>query len=178
MESQGKKTMLAAVGVVVLALAVWYGVGGNLTGSPVGPSTADAPLNTTMNDLNARLLFSPIVPVSAAPTPPEQVFFASEQSESVRLNSFTIVADKGSFSPSTIVVGDGENVQINFTAVDRDYDLAVAQPIGAYVRAKAGETQVFGFSTDQVGTYQFMCFQYCPEGRTIEGSIVVLKKNS
>lgn len=162
------------VGVAVVVLVAWYGI----SGGPMGrgnPATPSDNSSENLIDLNAKLLFSPVVPASAAPTPPEQVFFSGE--EGVRLNSFSIVADRGAFTPSTIVVEGGQNVQVNFTAVDRDYDIGVAAPIGAYVVAKAGETQVFGFSMDQEGTYAFRCQQFCPEGRAIEGSIIILKKN-
>lgn len=179
-EKKGNRGVLTAAGVLVAAVVVWYGV----IGSPARDNGAaqnagsSLPSDDTLDliDLNARLRFSPIVPASAALTPPAEVF-VSEGGDGATLNSFRIVARNGAFEPSTIVAGAGENMQISFTAVDRDYDMAVAAPIGAYVVAKAGETQYFGFSVAQEGTYTFMCYRLCPEGRRADGTIVILKKN-
>jgi len=181
MELEDKRTILPVVATAIVAVGIagWYFIGGSPSGEEAGPvpEVGDVGAATALLELNARLKFSPIVPAAAAPTPPERVF-VSENDPRVALNSFRIVGENGFFTPSTIVVGAGENVQVSFTAVDRDYDMAVAAPIGAYVVARKGETQYFGFSMDQEGTYTFMCYRHCPDGGGVSGSIVVVKKNS
>jgi len=88
---------------------------------------------------------------------------------------FIITADRKIFSPFEIVVMEGEGVQITFRAEDAPYDMEIAQPIGAYLRAEKGETKIVGFVAGASGTYSILCKELC-YGRQIAASLIVLPK--
>jgi len=96
--------------------------------------------------------------------------------ESMKVNVFEIKAEGGTFSPAELILSKAESpFQISFAAVDADYDLFILPPIGAYVSAKNGETAVFAFDTNDgsEGVYTYVCKDKCPEGKRMEGKIII-----
>lgn len=76
-------------------------------------------------------------------------------------------AEAGRFTPSEVSVNRGDEVIIEFTAVDDKYDFSFVDPkIGFDVITEPGMTQVFGFETveREPGRYPFKCFEFCPRG--------------
>lgn len=88
------------------------------------------------------------------------------------LRDFEIKAESGKFSPSTIVVNDGDIVTIRLTAVDGDYNIFFPD-FGSYLAAKKGETKKTQFQATPFGQYMFSCKDCGNEAR---GTLIVNEK--
>jgi len=85
-----------------------------------------------------------------------QVEIPASPSSSAQYLSFNINADAGQFTPSTIIVKQNDVVDIEFTAVDQNYDFT--QPdYGFYAQISRGQTKKLEFSPSVVGKFTFYC---------------------
>ncbi len=93
----------------------------------------------------------------------------------VEIRSYEIKMEGGAFVPAETVIEKGGRVQISVTAVDADYDVSFAAPLGTYLNVKKGTTSVFGFdaSDSKVGEYTFTCRDLCPKSGTMTGKFIV-----
>jgi len=89
-----------------------------------------------------------------------------------KFSAFNMTVSSAGFSPNEITVGKGDVVQIRLTAEGGDYDFSMPYT-GHYVVVPEGETKQITFGINTVGTYAFMCRDYC-HGKTISGSLIVL----
>ena len=89
-----------------------------------------------------------------------------------KFGAFNMTVSSAGFSPNEITVGKGDVVQIRLTAEGGDYDFSMPYT-GHYVVVPEGETKQITFGINTVGTYAFMCRDYC-HGKTISGSLIVL----
>lgn len=119
--------------------------------------------------------FSEVVPSDASPTSPDKVITEKLTGRKESVTVYKIVAESWTYKPDRLVVKKGEQVNLHFEAIDRDYDLEIAAPIGAYVYAKKGELMIIGFGAEMVGTYEMMCQKTCPEGKEMKGELVIVK---
>ena len=86
---------------------------------------------------------------------------------------FTISANQFAFSPVRIEVQKDDLVKITFTAVDIAHSFTIDQYRIAK-RAAAGQSVVFEFRADRVGTHRFYCNLTQDERcRKMEGELVV-----
>lgn len=86
---------------------------------------------------------------------------------------FTITGDQFAFKPVRIEVQKDDLVKITFTAKDIAHSFTIDQYRIAK-RAAAGQTVVFEFRADQVGTHRFYCNLTTDERcRRMEGELVV-----
>jgi heme/copper-type cytochrome/quinol oxidase subunit 2 len=86
---------------------------------------------------------------------------------------FTIRADQFKFAPVRIEVQKDDLVKISFTAGDIAHSFTLDQYRIAK-RAAAGQTVVFEFRADQVGTHRFYCnLTQDDRCRRMEGQLVV-----
>jgi hypothetical protein len=77
-------------------------------------------------------------------------------SGSANFRSYNIKIDKNKFTPDTVIVNQWDTVRINFTSVDRDYD--VKQPdFGFAVAIPKGTSGVWESSASGGGTFKFYC---------------------
>ena len=87
-----------------------------------------------------------------------------------------IAARAFQFTPDRIEVVQDDLVRISLTSEDRPYSFA----IDAYrivKRAGSGQTIVFDFRADQVGTFTFYCnLTSVPPCRDMKGTLVVAPK--
>jgi len=123
--------------------------------------------------------FSSDVPADAIPSEPLETITlspASPKEKGIVQKIFDLKAEGGAYQPAQIVMRVGDNVYITFRAIDRDYDLAIAAPIGIYLQAKKGETKPFGFIAPLKGVYTFTCKEMCPPGEEMKGELIVLDK--
>lgn len=106
-------------------------------------------------------------------TKPIEVNVPKDVKTEIRL--YEIKAEGGKFVPNELVIPHGGMVQIQFTAVDADYDISFTPPIGAYVKAKKGEFTTFGFnaSENNVGEYTFVCKDLCPKSGGMVGKLIL-----
>jgi cytochrome c oxidase subunit II len=86
---------------------------------------------------------------------------------------FTITGDQFAFKPVRIEVQKDDLVKITFTAKDIAHSFTIDQYRIAK-RAAAGQTVVFEFRADQVGTHRFYCNLTTDERcRRMEGELIV-----
>ncbi len=86
---------------------------------------------------------------------------------------FTITGDQFSFKPVRIEVQKDDLVKITFQAKDIPHSFTVDQYRIAK-RASAGQTVVFEFRADQVGTHRFYCNLTIDDRcKRMEGELVV-----
>ena len=104
-------------------------------------------------------------------TPPQSVFVSPQKITTIVM--YDLVAQNGAFSPSELVVAKGGRVQIAFKAIDADYDLQMAAPLGLYLVAKKGTSMPFGFDASKVGRYEFACQKLCPSSGPMKGVLIV-----
>lgn len=99
---------------------------------------------------------------------------AAQNPDLKSLKAYEVRMEGGKYSPSELVVAKGGRVQISMIAVDADYDVMFAAPLGVYLNVKKGQEAVFGFdaTNDKVGEYAFTCKDACPGG-AMQGKLVV-----
>lgn len=157
------KIISIAVGVVVVIFVVVVAVsrrsapgggvtpsvGGDADKTPSGPVTREAPpQNIAVPDKGAKNV-SPNVAVP-------NVVSTGNSANTISYRSFNIKAEGGGFSPSTVIVKQGDTTEINITAVDRDYDFT--QPdYGFRVPIPRGTTKKIQFAATAAGKFTFFC---------------------
>ncbi len=89
--------------------------------------------------------------------------------------TYEIKAEGGKFIPAETVIEKGRRVQIGVIAVDADYDISFAAPLGTYLQIKKGQAAVFGFDAgeEKIGEYVFVCKDFCPKSGTMAGKLIV-----
>ena len=99
--------------------------------------------------------------------------FALKPAAQGTTREFTITGDQFAFKPLRIEVQKDDLVKITFTARDIPHSFTIDQYRIAK-RAAAGQTVVFEFRADQVGTHRFYCNLTTDERcRRMEGELVV-----
>lgn len=146
--------ILAAVGVTI-----WY-----LTRTPASTtptqnaSTTPQAENASAEINQAPLDIAPPSPGEQAPegvaVPKNEVKAAPQTSELLRF--YDVKIENGKFTPSIIVVKQGDVAQVNMTAVDGDYDFTLPA-FGVTVPLKKGVTRKLDLSTPESGAFQFYC---------------------
>lgn len=120
--------------------------------------------------------FSPEVPkeVTTTTVSKAEAPASSNPSLNTKMRFYDMKATSKGFIPPSIAVNKGDTVQIDFTAVDGDYDLDFPY-LGAYFSTvKKGETKKLPFDTSLPGTFVFECKNSCPISGRIQGTLVVL----
>ncbi len=107
---------------------------------------------------------------------PLTVTQAGPQTEAM-FRRFEIKAEKDKYSPSEVIVNERDTVHIDFTAVDKEYDLTFPD-YGMKQTAKAGEKKVLEFQAMIPGKFLYYC-DLCGglEGNT-KGYIIVVPKKA
>ena len=89
-----------------------------------------------------------------------------------KYRSFDIKAEGGVFSPSNVVVNQGDTVHVNLTAVDKDYDLVIPS-FSMKQTAKKGQTRIIEFQASQSGSFVFYCEICGGVTSTAKGNIII-----
>jgi hypothetical protein len=163
--------VLLVVAVVVVGYVSWQGApagGGTQATSTVGGAR-------TGGGASPIAPYSPEVPKNATLTPPKNEAPPSANSAlGTKTRFFDLKATKDGFSPAIITVNHGDTLQVDFAAVDGDYDLDFPY-LGAYFSVvKQGTTRRLPIDTSLSGTFAFQCRDHCPSGGVIAGQLVVL----
>ena len=166
--------ILLALGVFVILVVLFSVFGRELKTKFLGDS------DVSEGDLEKMLeksgnSYVPQIPKDAELSVPKLESPASTNKDSeTKALFFDLKAARDGFNPPKITVNKGDNLQIDFTAVDGDYDLDIPY-LGVYFAAvKKGTTKRLPFDTSLSGTFVFECRDYCPPGGTIEGELIVL----
>jgi len=91
-----------------------------------------------------------------------------------KFRSYDISGDGGKFIPSKIIAKVGDTVHVNFTAIDKDYDI-VFPSYNMKQIAKQGQTKILEFQALQSGNFVYYC-EMCggPESST-KGSFIIVE---
>jgi heme/copper-type cytochrome/quinol oxidase subunit 2 len=176
-----KKQMIAMTVAIVFLVAIIFFFILNKGGLPVqnAPRVAStAPNNTSTASIIPGIdKFSPVIPQGATLTPPKAEAPASANpSLDTKIRTFNLKATRDGFVPKSITVNSGDTVVVDFTAADGDYDLDIPY-LGAYFKmVKQGTMTHLPFDTNLAGTFNFLCRDFCPAGKVIQGQLIVLPK--
>jgi len=188
-KSSASKYLYGLIIAVFVIAAVFYAVTvmnpkSGETEEPLADIKSSAAVPSLINPAPVEpIVANPIIPASSvhplsdsdkqkSETPPVQ---KNEDPEKATINllSYELKADNGVFSPAELVIKKGTRAQINFTALDADYDLLLPAPMNAYITVKAGDKTSFSFVPDKEGRYEFSCYQVCPQGIRPTGVLII-----
>jgi plastocyanin len=163
----GRKKIVLSVGVVLIVLAAvavgWYMGASNKTGTQsaanqqAGSPSPAAPASSTREAVPQNV----VVPNKGATSTPTGVAVPAAQGPgdtagNVSYRSFNISIQNGAFSPDTVIVKEGDTVNLEITAVDGNYDFT--QPDYGFSDPIAkGKTQTIQFQALQTGNFTFYC---------------------
>jgi len=86
---------------------------------------------------------------------------------------FEMKGEGGKYVPSTLVVNEGDVIDINFTAVDAKYNVFFPD-FGVYRTIEKGASMKIQFQGYPFGKYGFYCKDIC--GKEVTGTLIVNKK--
>ncbi len=86
---------------------------------------------------------------------------------------FEMKGEGGKYTPSTLVVNEGDVIDINFTAVDAKYNVFFPD-FGVYRTIEKGASMKIQFQGYPFGKYGFYCKDIC--GKEVTGTLIVNKK--
>lgn len=176
-----KKTYLLIAAIVVLAIIIVLIVlktGKEITpeekaGEALAPGATESltrqevPKDVVVPELNQEIEDKEIaVPLTVSP--------ASPQGEAM-FRRFEISAADDKYVPSEVIVNQGDTVHIDFTAVDKEYDITFPD-YNMKQTAKKGEKKILEFQALNQGKYLYYC-DLCGgiDGKT-KGYIIVVPK--
>ena len=122
--------------------------------------------------------YTPEIPEEVTTTTPakNEAPASSNPTLGTKIRFYDLRATEDGFEPSQLSVISGDSVNIEFTAVDGDYDLDFPY-LGAYFSVtNEGEVRTLPFDTSIPGTFQFSCRDHCGGGEKILGTLVVLPR--
>lgn len=134
---------------------------------PVDEFRAEVPVDIKVPEMGEQLSEAERK-IVAVPT----VVTAAAPGVESKFRSFDIKAENGKFEPSRIIGRVGDTIHVNFTAVDKEYDI-VFPSYSMKQTAKAGQTKVLEFSAVIAGNFTYYC-ELCggPES-TARGNIII-----
>lgn len=154
---QNKKSILIISGIVlvlivvavVLILAEPGSKGKNVqTGDSNKSSTmSEVPEGVKVPEVGSEVEKGVAVPEAVAP---------ASTSGSNKFRIFSIKAEGDKYSPNTIIVNVGDIIHINFSAVDKTYDLTIPD-YGMKQTAEKGETKILEFQAVNTGKFTYYC---------------------
>jgi len=179
----GRKLVIGLVIVAVAAILVGVLISWLANRPPSAPKDVFRPGNPKAlptvqggtREVIQRKIATPELGATSTPkgvAVPTNVSQLSGPGGEAALRDFEIKADKGKFSPDTIVVNDGDVVTIHLTAVDADYNIYFPD-FGMYLPVKKGETRKSQGQFTGVGQYQFFCKDCNNEAK---GTLIVNEK--
>ena len=86
---------------------------------------------------------------------------------------FEMKGEGGKYIPSTLVVNEGDVIDINFTAVDAKYNVFFPD-FGVYRTIEKGTSMKIQFQGYPFGKYGFYCKDIC--GKEVTGTLIVNQK--
>lgn len=120
-------------------------------------------VNTVLSEAEKKVIAVPTVVVPAAP------------GATAQLRNFNIFAEGGKFIPSQIIANVGDTVHINFTAVDKGYDI-VFPSYNMMQVAQKGETKILEFQALEDGSFLYYCDSCGGPNSATAGKIIIVKQ--
>jgi plastocyanin len=176
-----EKIYLIAGGVVVLIIIGVLISGSTNTGTNTVSETS-GPNGQTKSLTQAEVPSDIVVPdqgATATSVPKDfaipTVSIPAAPGADSSLRVFDIKADKDEFSPSTVAAYSGDTVHINFTAVDKTYDITFPD-YGMKQTANKGQTKVLEFQANATGKFTYYCDSCGGLKSSAKGYIIVAEK--
>ncbi len=170
METNSKKMYFivgGAIVVVIAAVAAGYFLGASKNGANNSSTTAG--LNGTGAGTNSQQQSATYATIPAGTQVVGQnatntakdiavpkVVIPAAPGVSASLRVFDISGNNGIFTPSTVTAYVGDTVHVNFTAVDKAYDITFPD-YGMKQTANKGETKVLEFQATNAGKFTYYC---------------------
>lgn len=96
-----------------------------------------------------------------------------EESPAPEVRRFDMTVKQWEYEPSTIVVNEGDTVQLNITSLDVAHGFSLGV-FGVNERIEPGSTVNIQFVADKKGTFTFSCNVFCGSGHgRLKGSLIV-----
>ena len=103
----------------------------------------------------------------------EEVVVTPVATPVITVKSFSMTAQKWSFSPSTITVNKGDTVKIAIKSTDVAHGFFLSE-FGVSETLTPGKTTNVSFVADKSGTFSFTCSVYCGSGHSdMVGTLIV-----
>lgn len=162
--NKNKIIILVAVAVVVILVVVFWNArskktvqqlpapaAGTQSNTPQGPVTREeAPQNVVVPEAgksNQNLPKDVAIPESVAPLNPQS---------SAKNRTFSVRVENDKFTPGNLIVNKNDNLDISFTAVDKNYDFT--QPdFGFKLPLPKGKSTHVIFQATAEGKFSFYC---------------------
>lgn len=91
----------------------------------------------------------------------------------ITVKSFSMTAQKWSFSPTTITVNKGDTVKISINSTDVTHGFFLSE-FGVSENLNAGTTTNVSFVADKSGSFSFTCSVFCGSGHSnMVGTLIV-----
>ena len=139
------------------------------TSIPQGTVRTEAPKDVkiptpteVLSEADKKIIAVPTVTIAAAPGITSQ------------FRNFNIKAVGDKYEPSRIIGKVGDTIHVNFTAVDKDYDI-VFPSYNMKQTAKKGETKVLEFQANQDGNFLYYCEVCGGVNGNVKGNIIIAK---
>jgi plastocyanin len=118
--------------------------------------------NTVLTEAQKKEIAVPTVVTEAAP------------GATSKFRSFNISGEGGKFIPSKIIANVGDTVHVNFTAVDKAYDI-VFPSYNMKQSATIGQTKILEFQALIDGSFLYYCESCGGAGGPTQGNIIIVK---
>lgn len=129
----------------------------------------ETPTNIVVPDQNTQLSEAE-KKITAVPT----LVTAAAPGVEAQFRSFDIKAEGGVFTPSQIIARVGDTVHINFTAVDKTYDIMFPS-YNMKQTAKQGQTKILEFQAVTDGSFSYYCDSCGGANSNTKGKIIIAK---
>jgi len=187
--NNGKKvaeivTIVVVVVVIAVVAVVWYRHSANNAGKSGGSAAGSGALSTlpvATSSTRTAVPANVAVPDKGATSAPSGVAVpavqgAGDPSGSVSYRSFDISIKNNVFSPDTVIVNQGDTVDLEIDAVDANY--AFTQPdYGFNAPIAEGKTQRIQFQALQSGNFTFYCSSCGGPSKGPVGHLIVVAPN-
>ncbi len=170
--------IVAAIIILALVVGVWWvvrdvqkatqpgGEDSGINGPSASDTRQDVPSGTTVPDQNTN--------VSGDVARPDAVTAAAPGVDSKK-RTFKINIDNNKFDPSTVIVYAGDIAHIEFTAVDKNYDI-VQPDYGFRLDIAKGQTRLIEGQYNSTGKYIFYCESCGGLEGGVQGYVIVVPK--
>jgi heme/copper-type cytochrome/quinol oxidase subunit 2 len=181
------------IGVVVIAIVIiaviavaWYQYAqrsvsnGGAGSAAVGSGAATVGALTATSSTRTAVPADATVPDKGASSTPANVAVpvvqgVGDPAGNVEYRSFNITIQGGAYSPDTVIVNQGDTVNLDLTAVDATYGFD--QPdYGFNTAIPKGKTQTIQFQALQSGNFIFYCASCGGPSKGPVGHIIVVAK--
>ena len=126
-------------------------------------------------DYKVKDIYKSETPKNAQITEAKYTQSISKNSEmDIKSRRYELAATKNGFIPYDITVNALDTIELDFIAVDGDYDLTIPFLGTSFNAVKKGDKKRFTFQITNTGVFAFQCNQFCPEGKIIKGSFTVI----